>query len=218
MYENKFYEEHKRNVYSQNGEDGVVEAILRTLDIRKGWVCEFGAWDGKYLSNTFQLVERGFKAVYIEGDPHKFADLQETCKTFPNIVPVLSFVSELPDSKCTLDKILQRTDLDNEQFVLLSIDIDGFDYQVWKNVTQYRPRIVIIEIHSGIEPNVADWIHTAGSKQGTSFLPMLLLAQQKGYRLLCHTGNMVFIREEDASKFDIPSDPNTCFRRNWISK
>ena len=56
------------NVYSQNGEDGVINALLAIFRIRHGWVCEFGAWDGRYLSNTFNLVENGFSGVFIEGD------------------------------------------------------------------------------------------------------------------------------------------------------
>lgn len=41
---------------------------------------EFGAWDGKHLSNTFALVEQGARAVYIEGDEGRFQDLLETAK------------------------------------------------------------------------------------------------------------------------------------------
>jgi hypothetical protein len=217
MYENKFYEEHKADVWSQNGEDGVVQAMLRILNVQKGWVCEFGAWDGKMLSNTFALVEKGFKAVHIEADPEKFKDLQKTCQSYPNIVPVLAVVSHDPESKFSLDNILARTDID-ENFVLLSIDIDGFDYQVWRAFVKYRPRIVIIEINSSVEPDVADWIHENGKREGTSFQPMLKLALQKDYVFLCHTGNMVFVCKEDAASFRLPTDPFACFRRNWITK
>ena len=32
---------------SQSGEDGIVEEVLKRLNISSGWVCEFGAIDGK---------------------------------------------------------------------------------------------------------------------------------------------------------------------------
>ena len=41
----------RRNVYSQNGEDGVLDEIFRRLSKNSGWFCEFGAWDGRYGSN-----------------------------------------------------------------------------------------------------------------------------------------------------------------------
>ncbi len=216
MYENKFYEDNKFDVYSQNGEDGVVQAILTRLDIQGGWVCEFGAWDGIFLSNTFALVEKGFKAVYIEGHQERFNNLQKTCYEFPNIIPVLSMVEHAQNSKKSLDKILTRTDIPHD-FVLLSIDIDSFDYQVWQSVEKYRPRVVIVEINSSIIATRTDYIHQVTSDmQGTSFGAMLKLGLEKGYQLLAHTGNMIFIRDEDCGVFDIPRDPLTCFRTNWL--
>ena len=66
------------NVYSQNGEDGVIKEIIKRLSLDKkdkNWCVEFGAWDGIYLSNTFNLVKQGWEAVYIEGDQKRFKDL-----------------------------------------------------------------------------------------------------------------------------------------------
>ncbi len=216
MYDNAFFEKFQFNKFSQNGEDGVIDQMLKIMDVKKGWVCEFGAWDGKYLSNTFALVERGFRAVLIEGDSVRFTDLQHTCKSFPNIVPILGVVSHDQKSEFTLDKILARTDIP-EDFTLLSIDIDTFDYHVWKSFENYRPRIVIIEINSGIDPSRTDYIHDGNiMNNGTSFDPTLKLAMEKKYELLCHTGNMIFVRKEDAHLFDIPKNPLTCFRTNWM--
>ena len=76
---NIFYEQYNKNIYSQNGEDGIIEELLHRLDISSGWVCEFGAWDGINLSNTFNLVKnKNFSAVYIEGDKNKYVDLLQT--------------------------------------------------------------------------------------------------------------------------------------------
>ena len=47
MYKNVFYNTYKKNVYSQNGEDGIIEEILKRFNITSGWVCEFGAWKWK---------------------------------------------------------------------------------------------------------------------------------------------------------------------------
>jgi hypothetical protein len=43
------------------------------------WCCEFGAWDGRKYSNTYQLIaNKGWSGVLIEADPVKFEDLKRT--------------------------------------------------------------------------------------------------------------------------------------------
>lgn len=57
MYTNKFYNEFKKNIHYKNSEDGIIKELLKRLEISNGWVCEFRAWDGVHLSNTFNLVK-----------------------------------------------------------------------------------------------------------------------------------------------------------------
>jgi len=212
---NSFYNTYRRNVYSQNGEDGIIEELLNRLQIKNGWVCEFGAWDGIYLSNTFNLIQNGFKGVFIEGDQVKYLDLLKTQTSYPQIVAMNRFVSHehVADS---LDNILKETNIPVD-FDILSIDIDSFDYQVWETLTVYKPKIVIIEINSGIHPNVEDHIHTPGLYQGTSFLPTYKLGIEKGYTFVLHTGNMFFIRNELYAKLNLNySNPLENFITRWL--
>ena len=54
-----FLEKYKKNFYSQSGEDGIINEILKRLDLysrKNKWCCEFGAWDGKQSSNTYYNV------------------------------------------------------------------------------------------------------------------------------------------------------------------
>ena len=71
--------EYRKNIHSQNGEDGVIDEIFKRINLaslsHEKWCVEFGAWDGKHYSNTFHLVEQGWNAVYIEGDIEKYSDL-----------------------------------------------------------------------------------------------------------------------------------------------
>lgn len=216
LYTNALYEDNKLDIYSQNGEDGVIRAILEKLNVQRGWVCEFGAWDGKHLSNTFALVQKGFKAVFIEGDPARFEALEHTCRSYPNITALLAYVDHNRQHENSLDNLLTRTGIPQD-FVLLSIDIDSYDFQVWQSLETYQPRIVIIEINSSVDPKNTDWIHKRQTHmEGTGFGATLELAKEKNYKLLAHTGNMIFVREEDAHLFAIPQDPYTCFRTNWM--
>jgi hypothetical protein len=214
MYSNKFYNQYARDVFSQNGEDGIIEELFKRLNINSGYVCEFGAWDGKHLSNTFNLIQKGFKGVFIEGDKDKFPDLLTTCKSYPNITPINSYVE--CEGSNTLDNLLKTTDIPFD-FELLSIDIDSFDYQVWNSLKLYRPKIVVIEIISGVSTSNEDYVYQAGKYQGTGFRPMFNLGIKKGYKFVCHTGNMIFVRNDLFDKLDIHYDNELeNFRTQWL--
>ena len=76
-------------------EDGIIDEILKRTGLIKKEIqcCEFGAWDGMHLSNTFNLVTNfSAKAVYIEGDANKFLDQVKTPKKYSNIVPIKKIV------------------------------------------------------------------------------------------------------------------------------
>jgi len=215
IYSNKFYKKYSRNIYSQNGEDGIIEELLKRLSIKNGWVCEFGAWDGIHLSNTFNLVKnKNFNAVFIEGDNKKYNDLLRTVEKFQNIVPIKAYVDHNNTSD-SLDNLLKKTNIPND-FDILSIDIDSYDYQVWKSLKMYKPKIVIIEINSSVKVNNSNWVHTPNKYQGTGFKPTYHLGIEKGYKFVLHTGNMFFIRCDLFDKLNITyNNPLENFRSCW---
>ncbi len=203
LFSNIFYNKYAKDVYSQNGEDGIIHELLTRLNISHGWVCEFGAWDGINLSNTFNLVKsNNFNAIYIEGDTVKYKDLLNTAQHYKNITPVCAYVDKNENSLYSLDNILKNTAIPTD-FDILSIDIDSYDYHVWKSVKKYNPKIVIIEINSSVQPNNDKYIHSPGIYEGTGFYPMYKLGIEKGYTLLLHTGNMIFIRNDLYNKVNI---------------
>lgn len=213
-YSNDFYHKYRENIYSQNGEDGIIRELLKRLNIKGGWVCEFGSWDGKHLSNTFLLIKSGFKGVFIEGDKEKYKDLEKTVKEFPEIIPINSFVSHI-DTKNSLDNLLNSTEIPKD-FDVLSIDIDSYDYQIWKSLENYNPKIVIVEINSSVHTTNTRHIHEAGKYEGTGFRPMFDLGCEKGYKFVLHTGNMIFVREDLFDKIGISyEDPLENFLTNW---
>ena len=193
------------NKFSQNGEDGIIAELCRRLEIPKGWFVEFGAWDGKHLSNTYTLVsEHGWQGVYIEGNPEKFKQLLLTKAAFPDKLHALCAMVEATGEN-TLDQLLARTPLPSE-FDLLSIDIDSLDWQVWNSLSSYRPKIVVIECNTILPPGVRQ-LHEPPRHFGASFASLVELGAQKGYQLVCHTGNCFFVRKELVPRLQLdPAD------------
>jgi hypothetical protein len=188
----------ERNVYSQFGEDGLIEEIL--LRIRGGhelsrWCVEFGAWNGVFLSNTCRLIrEDGYRAVLIEPVPQRFAEL---CENFPDdqVVKLQSFVETAGEN--SLDSLLAGAgcalDVD-----LVSIDIDGCDYHIFESLRDFRPKIVCIE-YNGTIPNEVDFFQPLdfGLKWGSSALAICRIAEEKGYLPVAVTmANVILVRND----------------------
>jgi len=207
---------YRKDFYSQNGEDGILEKLIHILKIKKPYMCEFGAWDGINSSNTFYLLNKySGKAIYIEGNKKKFEELLNNSKIYKGIYPINSYVDNCQNK---LDKILLKTFL-KKDFDILSIDIDGDDLNIWKSLRIYKPKIVVIEINSGIKPGIFQINKKCLNKQGNSFTSTLKVGIEKGYTLLCHTGNLIFLKNEYLKKINVPNylikNPNRIFYKNF---
>jgi hypothetical protein len=193
---------YRQNVHSQFGEDGVIAEIMRRLGMdeatlgRRLWCVEFGAWDGKHLSNTWHLIEsRRAQAVLIEACPQRSAELVQNVRAHEGVLALQRMVGwEGPDA---LRAILRSTPIP-ERFDLLSIDIDGHDWFVWESLEGYRPTIVVIEFNPTMpfgqviipprDPKV---------RWGASLAAMRLLGERKGYELAAVTEvNAIFVVRE----------------------
>jgi hypothetical protein len=195
--------DYARNVYSQTGEDGVLEKVLDVIGGRDKWCVEFGAWDGIHLSNTRHLISTfGYRAVLIEADRERFRELENNCAGLESLQLVNRVIGFEADDG--LDEILQQTDVP-EDFDLLSIDIDGNDYHVLAGVRSYRPKVVCIEFNPTI-PTEVDFVQPPNPRmaQGASLKAMCRLAAAKGYELVAVTKfNAIFVRSDFFPRFGI---------------
>lgn len=69
-------------MYSQNSEETY---ILNHFKDSKGTFLDIGAYDGKDLSNTRALMERGWQGVCFEPNPDVFERLAENCMQFKQV-------------------------------------------------------------------------------------------------------------------------------------
>lgn len=192
------------NIYSQNGEDGVMEFILRKLPQTPRFVIDIGANDGVEASNSRLLIEKyQFGGLLIEPFEKAFMKLETLYKTHPNVKLRQVAVGSADQEMGTMtwhghfDKLPTRVENVNgvleeagvpEEIGVLSIDIDGHDNEVLQSIDwkRYRPWFVIAEIDSSSDANL--------QKQ-------LDIMDQAGYHPILHIGNVFYVRKDVAGAY-----------------
>ncbi|MFH1718525.1 MAG: class I SAM-dependent methyltransferase [Planctomycetota bacterium] len=191
---NNWLSSHARIITSQHGEDGIIAKIFETVGTTNKFCVEFGAWDGKYNSNTWNLIHNhGWRAVHIEQEPSRVAAMIYVHGERP-VRRIQAKVST--QSPNTLDEILAHSDIPGE-FDFLSIDVDGTDYQIWQSLKNYSPRVVCIECCADFREGQM-YIHGQDDKHiGSSLAAICALAESKGYKLVATLAvNAFFVRRE----------------------
>jgi hypothetical protein len=199
--------------FSQNGEDGVLLEIFNRIGVTNRFFVEFGIQSGIEGNCVLLADVLGWSGVFIEADPEFHAQLQAKYAGYP-VRTVRDFV--------TADRVNEifRDAGVPEQPDLVSIDIDGNDIYVWDALTEFRPRVVVIEYNSGItEPGPVAQPHDpvrpwAGDGSfGSSLEALDVVAARHGYRL-AHTDltgtNAFYVIESDWVKLGLSAVP----RRN----
>lgn len=200
------YLKYAKNIYTQNGEDGIIEKILEELEITSGICVDIGSWDGIYLSNIYNLWRyKGFNAVLIEGDRNKALESLQLVQKFDNVEVMNCMVSSDPDSQLSLENLIEKSSFDfsDDNYVILNIDVDGDDYNIMKCVDKYRPIIIIVETctdYNGTEKVVVSDGPFIWGVSGASLASLQELGETMGYKLICSTGNAFFVREDYVEK------------------
>lgn len=193
-----------RTVTSQHGEDGILEKIFELIGADSRWCVEFGAWDGKTHSNTWNLIaNEGWSSVQIEGNGRRYQQLLQTHGGNPAVHCLHSLVGFDPRAD-SLDHWLSTTPIP-KVFDFLSIDIDGNDYWIWHSMSRYRARVVMVEFNPVVSSDVVfiqDRDFTIN--QGASLRAFVELAKKRGYQLSCVSrANAIFVRDEDFPALNI---------------
>ncbi|MBW2242195.1 MAG: hypothetical protein JRH01_09430 [Deltaproteobacteria bacterium] len=168
----------ERRVFSQCGEDGVLEHIFESIGSGLRHFVEFGAKDGQAISNTANLrLNHGWTGLLLDAAVSDEDPLVKRAFITAENINDLFAEHEVP-----------------ELFDLLSIDIDGNDYWVWKALDRFTPRVVVVEYNIFFQPSDArtmpydpDHVWRDDScYHGASLAALRKLGDEKGYALV-HT-------------------------------
>ena len=185
-----FAQKYSKNVYSQNGEDGIIEELINRIQPTILTAVEFGAPNWTWCSNTAYLADKGWLVKMYDINPE--------------------------DPRIEKKEITPQNVNEIGSPTVLSMDCDGPDYYIWKAYNG-SPDIVVIEINSSYQPNV----YIVPGKSGASYMAMVMLGISKGYELICHTGNLIFVKKYLMDKFpEIIGNPikdhRLYFNRSWL--
>jgi hypothetical protein len=180
-------EAHEAKVYSQSGEDGTLARLFDLIGSTNRVFVEFGAKDGVSLSNTANLrLHHGWTGLLMDGDPTE--SQPAAAELFAD--DTAARVREEIVTRENINDLLERYRVPRA-FDLLSIDIDGNDYWVWKALEGYRPRVVLIEynifFHLGERRTIPyDPLHVwdESAFHGASLAALRKLGSEKGYELV----------------------------------
>ncbi len=173
------------SVTAQNGEDGLIAAVLERIGVRNRWCFEVGASDGRQCSNTWALRQAGWTAVLIEDDLDRFRRLQANCQGQPGHL----FNDRLTPEHFDYFLGLTGAPLDLDLGV---IDIDGEDVAVWRGLKRFRPRVVLIEFNPS-----GDCIQGGTTQWQAGLETVVALAREKNYLPVWRTYcNVLAVAEE----------------------
>ena len=186
----------KKNVFSQNGEDGVLEVIFNLLNISTGSFFEFGAADGLWLCNTRKLLLKGWKGLYVEPD---LANYQRLLQNTVNASVICRNQYVESSGPLTIENhwASAAAQLNLSELDFLSIDVDGFDDELFESIQTLRPKVIMVEVNAGHNPMYSKRIQReiSANNVGQSMYIMTQIAAEKGYIPVCYTANLIFVHE-----------------------
>ena len=199
IYQNEF------RAFSQWGEDGIIQYLIRNTNISRKIFIEFGVQNYTESNTRFLLINNNWSGLVVDGDP----DYITYIKSDPiywqyNLKAINSFITRDNIDQIFLDNGIQG------EIGLLSVDIDGNDYWVWEAINSVNPAIVVSEYNfrfgatrAVTVPYDAGFVrtkaHYSNIYYGASLKALCILATKKGYTFVgCNSaGNNAFFVRND---------------------
>jgi len=221
--------DHELKIFSQFGEDGIIDFLVKKIDLKTKTFIEFGVEDYEESNTKFLLEAKNWKGLVFDSS-QTFIDIIKKKDFYwrNNFVAVNAFI--------TAESIndLIRKNFPHKEVALMSIDIDGNDYWVWKAIDTCKPAIIIIEYNArfGYEKSVTvpykkdfDRIleHHSSIYFGASLMALYKLGKEKGYSLVgtnLNGNNSFFIRNDFIKKNQNIKTftPEQCFHINSFNE
>ena len=196
-------------IFSQNGEDGIIQYLIRHIETINKTFIEFGVEDYRESNTRFLMMNNNWAGFVIDGSPYNMQKLKNQNWFWKyNLQCKATFID-----KDNINALMESSGLQN--IGLLSIDIDGNDYHILRAIDfkKLNPAILICEYNALFGKKMAVSVpyaekfhrinaHYSNLFYGASLKGLNIAAEEKGYSLVgCNlAGNNAFFVRNDLIK------------------
>lgn len=194
--------------FSQCGEDGIIDWLVGRLPEIPHTFVEFGVSNYREANTRLLMQLRNWRGLVMDGSPEHIRDIQaQDIYWRYSLTAKCAFIDQE-----NINRILKDEGVTGS-VGLLSVDIDGNDYWVWKSIEVISPAIVVVEYNSVLgdihaltipyHPNFQrTQAHHSNLYFGASLPALTDLGRKKGYTFVGTTStgvNAFFIRDDLAA-------------------
>ncbi len=193
-------------VYSQGGEDGIIQWLIARVPIEERSFIEFGVESYMEANTRFLLINDDWKGLVIDGNKTNVDRIVSdgVAHGSHNLTAICAFVT-----RENVNDLFQKNGFSGD-IGLLSIDVDGNDYWLWDAIDVVKPRIVICEYNGTFGPDASVTVpydpgfqrtsaHYSNLYFGASLSALCILAERKGYNFVGSNSmgtNAFFVRDD----------------------
>lgn len=193
------------SAFSQWGEDGILNWIVSKIPEIPRFFVEFGVEDYREANTRLLLIQQNWSGLVMDGSQAHINEIRSQ---------EIYWRHQLTAEQCFIDcnniNEILKAHLQDDQVGVLSVDIDGNDYWVWKEINCINPAVVVCEYNAVFGdllevtvPYRDDFVrgnaHHSNLYFGCSLPALVRLGQEKGYVFIGTNSNgcnAFFVRKD----------------------
>ncbi|WP_320041295.1 hypothetical protein [uncultured Desulfobacter sp.] len=201
-------------VFSQWGEDGIIQYLIGRLPVETKVFIEFGVENYKEANTRFLLMNDNWSGLVIDASEKNVNAIKKSNLYWKYDLTAKNIFITRDNIDGIIDEYIEKNEL-NKEIGLLSIDVDGVDYYLWEAIESIEPVIVICEYNWIFGNRVPVTVpykenfnrtrqHYSNLYFGASIGALYRLAKTKGYEYIGCTsaGNdAFFVKRKYAEKY-----------------
>ena len=192
-------------IFSQWGEDGIIQFLISQVNIKNKTFIEFGVEDFFESNCRFLLMNSNWKGFVIDGSTQNINRLKNSSLYWKYDLQAIDAFVNVEN----INNLLKMSAFDSD-LGILSVDIDGNDYHILSAINSFKPRIIISEFNPVFGSDMHITVpydenfnrtekHFSNLYFGASIMALDHLLNSRGYKLIgtgMLGGNAYFVRDD----------------------